>query len=196
MKAISQYPQPQRPAGPDAPWPWYPPDQPPASTSSTRLLTTTKWLTAGIVVLLIPLMALWLMNGYANIRGLRALSGRVAGANSGDGKGLKGGAEAIAWLEFLVLVQWATLVAVVLLGIFAFLAGAGLSWARVVCTVLIVFPIAVIVFGVIDSGPRGLWGLVLLIPFFVLVVLWWLPGTSRGIRTEVAVRSRPSATPW
>jgi hypothetical protein len=150
------------------------------------MLTTTKWLTVGIVVLLIPLMALWLMNGYANIRGLRALSGRVAGANSGDGKGLKGGAEAIAWLEFLVLVQWATLVAVVLLGIFAFLAGAGLSWARVVCTALIVFPIAVIVFGVIDSGPRGMWGLVFLVPFLVLVVLWWLPGTSRGI-SRVAV---------
>jgi len=157
------------------------------------MLTMTKWLTVGIVVLLIPLMGLWLMNGYGKIRGMRALSGRVAGANSGDGKGLKGGAEAIAWLEFLVLVQWVTLVAVVLLGIFAFLAGAGLSWARVVCTVLMAFPIAVIVFGVIDSGPKGLWGLVFLIPFFVFLVLWWLPGTSLGIKAKVAVRSRLSA---
>lgn len=166
--------------------------QPLAPKASTRMLTATKWSTVGIVVLLIPLMGLWLMNGYENIRDLRSLSARVAGVNSGDGKGLKGGAEAIAWWEFLVLVQWATLVAVVLLGIFAFLAGGGLSWARAVCTVLIVFPIAVIVFGVIDSGPRGLWGLVFLVPFFVLVVLWWLPGTSRGIRAKGAVRSRPS----
>jgi hypothetical protein len=28
------------------------------------MLTATKWTTVGIAVLLIPLMALWIMNGY------------------------------------------------------------------------------------------------------------------------------------
>jgi hypothetical protein len=148
------------------------------------MLTTTKWITVGIVVLLIPLMILWVMNGYRNLSGLRKLSGRVAGANSGDGLGLKGGAEAIAWWEFLVIVQWVTLGAVVLLGIVALLAGTGRSWARILTTVLIVFPIGVIIFGVIDSGPKGLWGLVFLVPFGVLAVLWWLPGTTRGMRAR------------
>jgi hypothetical protein len=158
------------------------------------MLTATKWTTVGIVVLLIPLMGLWIMQGYRNLNGFRRLSGRVAGANSGDGLGLKGGAEAIAKWEFLIVLQWATLVAVVLLGIFALLAGAGQSWARILCTVLTVFPVAVIIFGVIDGGPRGLWGLVFLVPFFALVVLWWLPGTSRGIRAKVDMRRSPALT--
>jgi hypothetical protein len=153
------------------------------------MLTATKWTTVGIVVLLIPLIALWIMNGYKNLKMLRSLSARVAGANSGDGLGLKGGDEAIAWWEFLVVLQWATLVAVVLLGIFALLAGTGQSWARILCTVLIIFPIGIIIFGVIDSGPRGLWGLVFLVPFFALAVLWWLPGTSRGMRAKVGMRA-------
>jgi hypothetical protein len=138
---------------------------------------------------LIPLMVLWLMQGYDNLDDLRSLSRRMAGANSGDGKGLKGGAEAMAWWEFLIVLQWATLAAVVLIGFFALLAGIGQSWPRVVCTVLIVFPIAVIIFGVIDSGAYGLWGLVFLVPFLALTVLWWLPGTSRGLRAKVALRT-------
>jgi hypothetical protein len=153
------------------------------------MLTATKWTTVGTVVLLIPLMALWIMNGYKNLEGLRKLSGRVAGSNSGDGMGLKGGAEAIAKWEILVVVQWAALVVVVLLGIAALLAGAGRSWARILCTALIVSLIGVITWGVIDSGPRGLWGLVFLVPFFVLAVLWWLPGTSGGMRAKAGMRA-------
>jgi hypothetical protein len=160
----------------------------PQPKPSTRMLTAAKWTTVSIVVLLIPLMALWLMQGYENLNDLRSLSARAAGANSGDGLGLKGGDEAIAHWEFLVVLQWATLVAVVLIGISAYLAGTGQSWARVVCTVLIVFPIGIVIFGVVDSGARGLWGLVFLVPFFALVVLWWLPGTSRGIRAKVDSR--------
>ena len=148
------------------------------------MLTTTKWITVGIVVLLIPLMVLWIRHGHRILEGLRSLAGRAAGAGSGDGKGLKGGAEAIAWWEFLVVVEWATLCAVVLLGICAFLAGAGQPWARIGCTILMVFPIGVIIFGVIDSGPRGMWGLVFLVPFIALVVLWWLPGTSRALHAK------------
>jgi hypothetical protein len=161
----------------------------PRPTPSTRMLTATKWTTIGIVVLLIPLMGLWLMQGYENLNDLRSLSARVAGANSGDGLGLKGGDEAIAHWEFLVVLQWATLAAVVLIGIFAFLAGTGQSWARILCTVLIVFPIGIVIFGVIDSGPRGMWGLVFLVPFIALVVLWWLPGTSRGMRARRSMRA-------
>ncbi len=64
------------------------------SPASTRMLTATKWTTVGIVVLLIPLMALWIEHGYQNLAKLRRLSGRAAGSDSGDGLGLKGGAEA------------------------------------------------------------------------------------------------------
>jgi hypothetical protein len=162
---------------------------PPRPTPSTRMLTASKWTTVGIVVLLIPLMGLWIMNGYKTVEGLRALSGRVAGSNSGDGMGLKGGAAAIAKSEFLLVVKWATLVAVVLIGFAALFASAGQSWARISCTVLIVSVIGVFIWGVIDSGPRGLWGLVFLVPFFVLVVLWWLPGTSRGMRARQSLRA-------
>jgi hypothetical protein len=37
-----------------------------------------------IAVLVIPLMALWIMNGYKNLTTLHSLSARVAGVNSGD----------------------------------------------------------------------------------------------------------------
>jgi hypothetical protein len=189
--------QSQWPAGPHVPAPgghgWMPVPQP---VPSTWMLTVAKWVTVGIVGLLIPLIILWIMHGYKNLEGLRRLSARVAGVNSGDGKGLKGGAEAIAWWEFLIVLEWATLAAVVLIGIFAFLAGVGQSWARIVCTVLMVFPVAVIIFGVIDSGPDGLWGLIFLVPFIALVVLWWLPGTSRGLKAKAGVSApQPVFTP-
>lgn len=154
------------------------------------MLTATKWTTVGIVVLLIPLMILWIMQGYRNLEFLRTFAARAAG-NSGDGQGLKGGADAIAKWEFLIPLQWATLGAVVLIGISALLAGPARSWARVVCSILMVFPIAVIIFGVIDGGSDGLWGLVFLVPFFVLVLMWWLPGTSRGLRAKVARQPPP-----
>lgn len=145
---------------------------------------------------MIPLMAFSLVRAYTIMRNLRALSSRVAGANSGDGKGLKGGADAIAKWEFLAALQWVTLVAVVLIGVFAVLAGIGWAWARVVCTILMVFPAAVVVFGAIDSGPRGMWGLVFVLPFVALITLWWLPGTSRGLKAKKAasVRGMVNAT--
>jgi hypothetical protein len=140
-------------------------------------------------------MAFSLMRAYAITRGLRALSSRVAGTNSGDGKGLKGGAEGMEKWEFLIALQWVTLVAIVLIGLFAVLAGFGSSWARIVCTVLIVFPAAVVVFGAVDSGPKGMWGLVFVLPFAALVTLWWLPGTSRALKARKARRRTvPTAT--
>jgi hypothetical protein len=157
---------------------------------STRTLTTIKWITFGVVVLMLPLMVLLLMQGYKNLEFLRSYA-NLADAGSGDGKGLKGGDEAIAWWRFLIALEWATLGAVALLGIFAFVAGAGRSWARAVCTVLIVFPVAVIIFGVIDSGEEGLWGLVFLVPFLAAGVLWWLPRTSGGLRARAARRPVP-----
>lgn len=147
-----------------------------------------KWVTVVIAVLLVPLMGLWIMHGYGVLEDLRGLS-VVAEANSGDGEGLKGGAEAIDWWEFLIVVEWATLVAVVLLAVFAFVAGTGLAWARVVSTFLVLFPIGVIIFGVIDSGPDGVWGAAFLVPFGLLFVLWWRPGTTRAMRAKVAAKA-------
>jgi hypothetical protein len=158
---------------------------PPPVRPSTRTLTATKWISVGMVVLLLPLMALWIWQGHRNLEFLRAVAG-TAEANSGDGKGLKGGAEAIAKWETLIVLQYATAGAVVLIGILALLAGAGMAWARVLCTILILGPIGVIVYGVIDSGPEGLYGLAFLVPFILMQVLWWLPGTTRGLRVKAA----------
>jgi hypothetical protein len=158
------------------------------------MLTAAKWTTVGIVLLLIPAMALWIRQGYRNIEFLQRFSSRANRA-SGDGQGLKGGAEAIAKWEFLIVIEWVTLGAVVLIGIFAFLAGAGRPWARIVCTLLMVFPIGVVVYGVVDDdSAESLWALVFLVPFVVPVLMWWLPGTSRGIRAKAASRM-PSPVP-
>lgn len=165
------------------------PGPPPAPPRSTRSLTVTKWVSVGLAILLLPLMVLWLMQGLDNLDDLRKLSALAAGDGSGDGKGLKGGDEAIAWWEFLVVLQSVTLGVVVLIGILALIAGAGKAWARVLCTIMIFFPIGVIIFGVIDSGSEGLYGLVFLVPFIVMLVLWWLPGTSRGLRAKAAARA-------
>jgi hypothetical protein len=53
------------------------------------MLTAAKWTTVGIVLLLIPAMALWIRQGYRNIEFLNVFGGRAARA-SGDGQGLKG----------------------------------------------------------------------------------------------------------
>lgn len=126
---MSEIYQPQWPPGPTMPawnghWP------PPAPPPSTRGLTVAKWVTVGVVLLLMPLMGLWIRHGYSVIDGLRRL-GAIADAESGDDKGLKGGADAIAWWEFLVIVEWATL---------------------------------------------------------VVVVLWWLPGATRGLRAKAVMK--------
>jgi hypothetical protein len=52
--------------------------------------------------------------------------------------------------------------------------------ARIACTVLTIFPVAAIIEDSIHA--IAWWGVILTIPFLVLLVLWWLPGTSRGIR--------------
>jgi hypothetical protein len=157
------------------------------------MLTAAKWTTVGIVLLLIPAMALWIRQGYRNIEFFKRFQG-LAARGTGDGQGLKGGADAIAKWEFLIVVEWFTLGAVVLIGIFALLAGAGRSWARVVCSVLMVFPIGVVVYGIVDGGGDALWALVFLVPFVVPVVMWWLPSTSRGIRAKAA-RGIPPVPP-
>lgn len=185
---VSSIYQQQWPGGYGPPPPAYPPQGPPPGPPqgpppSTRPLTAAKWTTFGIALLLLPLMGLWVRHGYDVLEDLRKLSA-LADTDSGDGKGLKGGDEAIAWWEFLVIVEWATLVAVVLLAIVAFVAGTGKAWARGVCTFLLLFPIGVIIFGVIDSGPDGLWGAAFLVPFGVLFALWWRPATTRAMRVK------------
>lgn len=189
---MAQIPQQQWSGGP---WQGGYGPYPPQGTPSTRTLTVTKWVTVSIVVLLTPLMVLWVMQGQHNLDSLRELSARVAGDNSGDGQGLKGGAEAIEHWEMLVVLQYAMAAAVILLGVFALLAGAGQSWARVMCAILTIVLVGAVVWGVIDSGEEGLWGLVFTVPFFVLFVLWLLPGTSRGIRAKVARRMPAAPVP-
>jgi hypothetical protein len=166
-----------------APYAQGPPPSP-RPAASTRSLTAAKWTTAGIMALLIPLVILSIGHLQGNIAGLKRLGARVAGENSGDGQGLKGGAEAIAGLEVLIVVQWFTLGAVVLLAVLAFVAGAGQAWARIVLTVLVAFPVFVVVQNVVEGGSDALWGLVFLVPFAVLLWMWWLPTTTRGMRAK------------
>jgi hypothetical protein len=146
---------------------------PTPAAPSTRTLRVTKWMTIGIVVLWIPLIIDWIVRTYAALAGIRRIAAEIAGVSSVE-------ATSIARLEFMVVLLWATPGAVVLIGIAAILAAAGKSWARIVCTVLTIFPVAAI----IEDSIRAVawWGVILTVPFLVLVVLWWLPGTSRGIR--------------
>jgi hypothetical protein len=145
---------------------------PTPAAPSTRMLTATKWITMGITVLWIPLMIDWIARTYSALENIRRITTEITGLRAAE--------TSIARLEVAIVLLWATLGAVALIGIAAFLAGAGKSWARTVCTVLTIFPVAAI----IQDAIRAIawWGLILLVPFLVLVVLWWLPGTSRGIR--------------
>ena len=153
---------------------WLVPGQftPTPAAPTTRMLTATKWITMGITVLWIPFMIEWIARTYSALENIRRITTEITGLRAAEAS--------IARLEVVIVLLWATLGAVVLIGIAAFLAGAGKSWARTVCTVLTIFPVAAI----IQDAIRAIawWGLILLVPFLVLVVLWWLPGTSRGIR--------------
>jgi hypothetical protein len=143
---------------------------------STRMLTATKWTTMGIMALWIPLTIDGIVGVYSALEHIRRIGAEITGPSAVEAS--------IARLEVVIVLLWATLGAVVLIGIAAFLAEPGKAWARIVCTVLTIFPVAAITQDAIRSTVWLL--LIFLVPFLVLVVLWWLPGTSRGIRAVSA----------
>jgi hypothetical protein len=64
------------------------------------------------------------------------------------------------------------------------------------CVLLLLGPMGVIVWGVADDGSDALYALAFLVPFVALLVLWCLPGVSRGVRgNAVAGAPVPSSKP-
>ena len=154
-----------------------------APPPSTRMLTTITWLTVVVSSLLTVAGVFWIRFLHDSLAFLEHYSAKADEA-SGDGKGLKGGTEAIASAEVNVVIGYSTVAAIVLLGVLALCAGAGVRWARVCTAILMAGPIGVVVYGVADGGSESLWALSLLTPFVTLAVLWCLPGVTRAMAVK------------
>jgi hypothetical protein len=154
---------------------------------STRMLTVTKWITVGISVLLLGLGVLWVRQLHTNVKFLEAYRGA-----------LDDPAKSLANAERNVLIGYVTLAAIALIGVTALVAGFGQQWARVVCMLLLIGPMGVIAYGAVDGGADSLYALAFLVPFIALLVLWGLPGVTRGLavkrarRTHYALSVHPS----
>lgn len=159
---------------------WMTPPMQAPPPPSTRMLTTVTWLTVVVSLLLTAAGVFWIRFLHHSLAFLEHYAAKADHA-SGDGKGLKGGAEAIASAEANVVIGYSTVAAIVLLGVLALCAGAGLAWARVCTAILMAGPIGVVVYGVADGGSDSLWALSLLTPFVTLAVLWCLPGVTRAM---------------
>jgi len=141
------------------------------------MLTVIKWVTVGVSVLLTGLAAMWVVQLNANVDFAKNYAGM-----------LDDPAKSLATAERNVVIGYVTLAAIALIGVTALLAGLGQQWARVLCTVLLLGPMGVIVYGVVSDGPEALFVLAFLVPFATLLVLWCLPGVSRGLRHKKAAR--------
>lgn len=171
----------------------------PVPPQSTRMLTVVKWVTVVLSALLTVACVFWVDAMHQKKEYLEQFKD-LADRDSGDGKGLKGGEEAIASAEADIVIVTATLAAVALLGVMALLAGFGLRWAHVLTVFLTLGPMGVVVYGVVDGGSDSLYALVFLVPFIALTVLWCLPGTRRGMavrraRRAATGRSAPTGRP-
>ena len=144
--------------------------QAPVRPPSTRLSTVTTWITVVVSVLLTVLCVFWVRQLQVNVAFIEHHDG-VAGFSE----------EAVPNAERYVVIGYVTTAAVALIGVTALVAGFGVRWARVLCVLLLLGPMGVIVWGVADDGPDALYALAFLVPFIVLVVLWCLPGVSRGL---------------
>ncbi len=155
---------------------------PPVPPPSTRLLTVTKWITVGVSVLLTGLAVLWVAQLHRNVDVLAAHGGLLDDRE-----------QSIARAETHVVIAYTTLVGIALIGVAALLAGTGQRWARVLCVLLLCGPMGVIVYGVVDGGDSALYALAFLVPFGALLLLWCLPGVSRGLAVIRARRRAPRA---
>jgi len=173
---------------------YYAPPAPP----STRALTVTRWITVVVSALLTAVATLRVIQMHDNVEFLERYDGMASRA-SGDGKGLKGGSEAISHTETLIVVMYVTVAAIALLGVCALLTATGRQWTRVLCVVLMLGPMGVVVHGALDGGSNTMWGLVFLVPFVALMILWCLPAVSRGLAVKRSARARPAPHhpgPW
>jgi hypothetical protein len=170
--------------------PVYMESMPASPAAASAMLSVIKWITIGIVVPLILLRIQRIEGAYIMLEIDRLIASKVVGFGSVDGVTVNGSEEHVvaaanAWWKFLIILQWATLGAVALSGVFAFLAGLRKPWARIACTVLMLGSSAGLV---VDAANTNLRGLIVIVPFLALVVLWWLPETSRGLRAAPGQR--------
>lgn len=157
--------------------------QAPVRPPSTRMLTVTKWITVVVSALLTGVAVLWVRGLHNSVKFLEAYK-----------NALDDPAEAIANAERNVVIGYVTLAAIALIGVTALVAGFGQQWARVLCALLLLGPTGVIVWGVVDGGSDSLYALAFLVPFVTLLILWCLPGVSRGLATKRSARARLSVT--
>ncbi len=166
----------------------------PASPAApSTMLAVIRWTTVGFALLLILLMTQRITVAFIGLEIDRLMTSMVIGVGSVDGATVNASeghvaAAARAWWEFLIALQWVTLGAVALSGIFAFLAGPRKPWARAACTVLM---LGSSVGFVVDAVNTNLRGMIVIVPFLTLVVLWWLPETSRGLSPMSRSIGRP-----
>lgn len=152
--------------------------QAPVRPPSTRMLTATKWITVSVSVLLIGLCVFWVRQLHINVEFIEHYSSAGAGFSE----------DAIPNAERNVVIGYVTTAAVALIAITALVAGFGQQWARVLCMILLLGPMGVIVWGVASDSPDALYALAFLVPFIALLILWCLPGVSRGIAYKRARR--------
>jgi hypothetical protein len=151
-------------------YPW------PAPPPSTRALTVTKWLTVGLSTLLLGLGGVWIRQLHYNLEFLQRYEGYLDDPDA-----------AYARAEQNIVIGYVTVAAIALLAICALCAGLGQRWARVLCVLLLLGPMGVIVYGVVDDGADSLYALAFLVPFGVLLVLWCLPAVTRGLMAKKTV---------
>lgn len=152
--------------------------QAPVRPPSTRMLTATKWITVSVSVLLTGLCVFWVRQLHVNVEFIEHYSRAGAGFSE----------NAVPNAERYVLIGYVTTAAVALIAITALVAGFGQQWARVLCMLLLLGPMGVIIYGVATDDDAQ-YALAFLVPFIALLILWCLPGVSRGIAYKKARKS-------
>ncbi|OLF05103.1 hypothetical protein BLA60_37625 [Actinophytocola xinjiangensis] len=108
--------------------------------------------------------------------------------------------DSISENEMAIVVFWIGAALTVPLVVASLLAIGGRGWARGLATAFLLPPTVVIAFGVIhdinDGHEENVFALVFTVPAIVLAVLWWLPATTRALRTRRPVAPPPQQQGW
>lgn len=178
----------------------YPSAGPAARRPSTAMLTTTSVICAiaGLAYVgLFVMMALGAASEITTIERLLSMKENGAAQITNTVEDLN---DSIAENEMAIVVFWVGAALTVPLVVASFLAIGGRGWARGLATAFLLPPTVVIAFGVIhdinDGHEENVFALVFTVPAIVLAVLWWLPATTRALRTRRPVAPPPQQQGW